>query len=238
MINTPCIASIGHFFLRRRGNATGIAMTSGSLGGIIFPLMLQKLLSMVGFAWATRILGFILVFLLVVANLLVRSRLPRKPVANFRSVSPDMTVFRDLPFAFVTLGIFLMEWGIFVPLSFITSFVISHGHGSTFGFQILAILNAGSVLGRFFAGRVAGKKGNHFSSSHGNCEIYYPSTNLCSFLYSLCTSSNFFRYDRSNEHSHSQYRSMCRVMFCVMDAGRRIYRNDNCLRCYLWVRQR
>jgi len=91
LINTPCIASIGHFFLAKRGNATGIAMTSGSIGGIIFPLMMQKLFPSVGFAWATRILGFILVFLLVIANLLVQSRLPRKPMASLKSVSPDFT---------------------------------------------------------------------------------------------------------------------------------------------------
>jgi MFS family permease len=155
LINTPCIASIGHFFLVKRGNATGIAMTSGSIGGIIFPLMLQKLFPMVGFAWATRILGFILVFLLVIANLLVRSRLPHKKIPSFRSISPDFTVFKDLPFTFVTLGIFLMEWGIFVPLTYITSYVVSYGHSSDFGFQILAILNAGSFFGRFFAGLVA-----------------------------------------------------------------------------------
>ncbi|KAF4636286.1 hypothetical protein G7Y89_g1799 [Cudoniella acicularis] len=155
LINTPCIASIGHFFLRKRGNATGIAMTSGSIGGIIFPLMLQKLFPVVGFAWATRILGFILVFLLAIANLLVKSRLPRKKIVSLKKVSPDLTVFKDLPFLFVTLGIFLMEWGIFVPLTYITSYVVAHGHSSAFGFQILAFLNAGSFFGRFFAGLVA-----------------------------------------------------------------------------------
>lgn len=66
LINTPCIASIGHWFLDKRGNATGVAMTAGSIGGIIFPLMLQKLLPTVGFPWATRILGFILLFLLLI----------------------------------------------------------------------------------------------------------------------------------------------------------------------------
>jgi MFS family permease len=155
LINTPCIASIGHYFLVKRGNATGIAMTSGSIGGIIFPLMLQRLFPAVGFAWATRILGFILVFLLALANLLVRSRLPRKPMANLRSVSPDLTLFKDIPFACVSLGIFLMEWGIFVPLTYLTSYTTSHGHSSNFGFQIIAILNGGSFLGRFFAGLVA-----------------------------------------------------------------------------------
>ncbi|KAI6711594.1 hypothetical protein JHW43_005872 [Diplocarpon mali] len=155
LINTPCIASIGHFFFAKRGNATGIAMTSGSIGGIIFPLMLQSLFPKVGFAWASRILGFILVFLLVVANLLVRSRLPRKPMANFQSVAPDLALFRDLPFGLVSLGIFLMEWGIFVPLTYLTSYATSHGHSSSFGFQIIAILNAGSFFGRLLAGLVA-----------------------------------------------------------------------------------
>ncbi len=130
-------------------------MTAGSIGGIIFPLMLQKLFPTVGFAWATRILGFILVFLLGIANLLVRSRLPLKPMGSFKNVVPDLTVFKDLPFAFLSLGIFLMEWGIFVPLTYITSYSTSHGHSSPFGFQIIAVLNAGSFLGRFFAGLVA-----------------------------------------------------------------------------------
>ncbi|KAE9371513.1 MFS general substrate transporter [Stipitochalara longipes BDJ] len=154
-INTPCISSIGHFFLLKRGNATGIAMTSGSIGGIIFPLMLQRLLPSLGFPWATRILGFILTALLGIANLLVRSRLPRKPMGSFKSVAPDLTVFKDPPFALVSLGIFLMEWGIFVPLTFGTSYATSHGHSSSFGFQIIAVLNAGSFFGRYFAGMVA-----------------------------------------------------------------------------------
>lgn len=155
LINTPCVASVGHYFLAKRGNATGVAMTSGSIGGIIFPLMLQKLFPAVGFAWATRILGFILVVLLGIANLLVRSRLPRKPMASFKSVSPDFTLFKDVPFACLSLGIFLMEWGIFVPLTYLTSYCTDHGFSSAFGFQIIAVFNAGSFFGRFFAGLVA-----------------------------------------------------------------------------------
>lgn len=154
-IVTPCMGSIGHFFLLRRGNATGIAMTSGSIGGVVFPLMLQKLLPALGFAWSTRILGFILAGLLGIANLVVRSRLPRKPMGSFMNVAPDLTVFKDPPFALVSLGIFLMEWGIFIPLSYIAPYVTSNGHSSAFGFQIIAMLNAGSFFGRWLAGMVA-----------------------------------------------------------------------------------
>jgi len=134
-------------------------MTAGSIGGIIFPLMLERLFPLLGFAWATRIFGFILLFLLIMMNLLVRSRLPRKPFTSFSSVVPDLTVFMDLPFTFVTLGIFLMEWAIFVPLTYITPYVVTHGHSSAFGFQIIAIMNGGSFFGRFFAGWIADKVG-------------------------------------------------------------------------------
>ncbi|KAI4126979.1 MAG: hypothetical protein LQ347_004777 [Umbilicaria vellea] len=154
LLNVPAIASIGHFFLAKRGNATGIAMTSGSLGGIVFPLMLQRLIPTVGFAWATRILGFILVALLVVANLLIRSRLPRKKY-EAASVLPAFVVFKDPIFSLITLGIFLLEWGIFVPITYITSYAVYHGASSAFGFQILALLNTGSVIGRALAGWLA-----------------------------------------------------------------------------------
>jgi MFS family permease len=173
LLYTPCMAAISHFFLVRRGLATGVAMTAGSVGGVIFPLMLQRLFPMIGFAWATRVVGFILAFLLGIANLLVRSRLPRKPMANFREMTPDLSVFKDLPFTFLTIGIFLMEWGIFVPLAYITSYAVSHGHSSSFGFQILALLNAGSFFGRFSAGLVADMIGrlNTLILSIGLCVV-------------------------------------------------------------------
>lgn len=159
-MNTPCIASIGHYFLEKRGLATGIAMTSGSIGGIIFPLMFQKLFPTVGFAWATRIVGFILAFMLVIANLLVRSRLPQKPFSNFAtSILPDLTLFKDPPFLLITIGIFLLEWGIFVPLTYVTDYAISNGQTVAFGYDVIAILNAGSFCGRFGAGYVSDRVG-------------------------------------------------------------------------------
>lgn len=152
LINAPTLASIGHFFLRKRGNATGIAMTSGSLGGVVFPLMLEKLIPQLGFAWATRVLGFILVFLLAVSNLLTRSRLPPK---KGMQIMPDLTVLKDLKFSLLTFGIFLLEWGIFVPLAYITSYAVAHGASTAFGYQIIALVNAGSFFGRLGAGYIS-----------------------------------------------------------------------------------
>ena len=113
LIFTPGFSAMGHFFLIKRGTATGIGSLGGSVGGVIFPLMLQSLFPKVGFAWSTRILGFIDVVLCVMAYLLIRSRLPPKPGS---SVKPDLRIFKDPALTITCAGICFMEWGVFIPL--------------------------------------------------------------------------------------------------------------------------
>jgi MFS family permease len=157
LIFTPAVSSISHWFLVRRGNATGIAATGGAVGGVIFPLMLQNLFLKVGWEWATRIQGFIYIGLLLLANLFIRSRLPPKPGG---SVLPDFRIFRDVPFALTTIGVFFAEWGLFVPISYLTSYALNSGtFSTTFAYQLIAIFNAGSILGRWLPGYVADKAG-------------------------------------------------------------------------------
>ncbi|KAI9836718.1 MAG: hypothetical protein M1837_003267 [Sclerophora amabilis] len=152
LIFTPAIASVGHFFFERRANATGIAATGGSLGGIIFPLTAQALFPRVGFAWTTRIIGFIFIFLLTFANLLIRSRLPPKAGGN---TIPDFRIFKDLKFALTTAGVFFVEWGLFIPIGYLTSYSMAQGMPSAFSYQIIAIFNAGSFFGRWLPGYLA-----------------------------------------------------------------------------------
>ena len=149
---TPAISSIGHYFLRARGTATGLAATGGSIGGILFPLLLQRLFPLVGFAWATRIMGFIFMFLLIIANLLIRSRLPPKVGG---SVWPDFRIFKDEIFALTTAGVFFIEWGLFLPLSYISTYALHYGISASFSYQLLAVVNAGSFFGRWVPGYVA-----------------------------------------------------------------------------------
>lgn len=157
MLNSPAYAAIAHFFDARRGFATGLAATAGSVGGVVFPILLQRLLPVLGFGWTTRILGFILLALAVPANLFIRSRLP--PKDTIASVWPDLTMFRDLKFTFSAIGIFFMEWGLFVPLTFIVSYSARYREDPTESYTLLSMLNAGSALGRFLPGFFADKIG-------------------------------------------------------------------------------
>lgn len=157
LLNTPAYASIGHFFKRRRGLATGVACTAGSIGGVVIPLMLQNLLPKIGFAWSARALGFLLLLMAVPANLFLKKRLPHSKHAV--TLFPDLTVFKDPCFTLCTAGVFLMEWGLFVPLTYISSYATSHGQDASFGFTVLAVLNAGSFFGRFLPGLLADRYG-------------------------------------------------------------------------------
>lgn len=127
------------------------------MGGIAFPLLLQSLLPKVGFAWTTRILGFILLALAVPANLWLRARLPAR--GGLQSVRPDFTIFRDRCYAVATAGVFFMEWGIFVPITFIVSYAAAHRQDTTQSYTLLSLLNAGSVVGRLLPSLLADKLG-------------------------------------------------------------------------------
>ena len=157
LIFTPAVSAIGHWFLVKRGNATGIAAAGGSVGGVIFPLMLQKLFATVGWGWAVRIQGFIMLALVTAAIMLVKARLPPRPGGT---IVPDFTIFRLPSFALVTAGTYFMEWGLFIPITYLTAYALSSGaFTETFAFQLIAIFNAGSCLGRWAPGYFGDKYG-------------------------------------------------------------------------------
>lgn len=120
--------------------------------------MLSSLFTSASFAWATRSLGFIFIFLLAVANILVRSRLPGKPIVR-TNILPDPTIFKDVTFLIMTMALFMIELGLFSVLSYLITFALAAGIESTLAYQLLSILNAGSFFGRWAPGLLADKIG-------------------------------------------------------------------------------
>ncbi|KAH7377121.1 riboflavin transporter MCH5 [Plectosphaerella cucumerina] len=156
LLFTPSIAVVGHWFSLRRGLATGIATTGGSMGGIAFPLLMNSLFDRVGWSRTISVIAMICLVLCGFSNLLLRSRLP--PASNAKP-RPDIRILREPAFALTTLGIFLLELSMFIPLTYISSYMVSEGFDTSFSYHILPILNAGSVLGRLLAGPWADRFG-------------------------------------------------------------------------------
>ena len=90
MVFYPAFNCVTTWFFKKRALAFGLAASGSSLGGVLFPIMVTRLVREVGFPWTMRICAFIILALLVVANLLIRSRIPPfpKPVRIMDFIRP------------------------------------------------------------------------------------------------------------------------------------------------------
>lgn len=160
----PAIATVQHWFYAHRGFATGIAVSGGSVGGIALPVILEHLLPTLGFAWTTRILALVNLPFVAAACLLIRGRVVNTLVSTEGAVRkmaifPDLTSLMQPRMAVMTAGIYFMEWGLFIPLSYITSGALYHGVPFATSYQLLTFLNVGSLIGRWGAGWMGDKIG-------------------------------------------------------------------------------
>lgn len=165
---------VAHWFMRRRAFASGIAWIGSSFGGIIIPLMIQSLLPQVGWGWSIRIVGFVLLVLCTISVAFCRSRVPPRKgeKTTWRDTLPDPRIFMDGTgaMALTTAGVVLMDLAYFIPITYIPSYYIDRqglSHQDTltgsaaFAYQLLAILNAASSVGRYVAGDLADRFGRY-----------------------------------------------------------------------------
>ncbi|KAL8707585.1 MAG: hypothetical protein Q9220_007426 [cf. Caloplaca sp. 1 TL-2023] len=174
LLLTPSMACVAHWFMKRRGLATGIAFIGGGFGGILFPLMIQALLPKVGFGWSIRILGLVLLVLCAISIAFCRSRVPPRKgkETTWRETLPDPRIFMDGTgaMAATSVGVLLTDLAYFIPITYVPIYYIdrqglSHEEALTgsaaFAYQLLAILNAASCVGRFVAGDLADRFGRY-----------------------------------------------------------------------------
>src|SRR5437762_3981182 len=145
MLMSPAMAVIGQYFNKKRGMAMGIGVAGSSLGGIVFPIVLQKLIEKpsVGFGWAVRISGFLIATLLSISVIAIRPRLPPRNDQFFL-----WSAFRNPAYVLTIVSVFLMTWGLFTPFFFLPSYAVSKGMSVRNSSYLLSILNGASLPGR------------------------------------------------------------------------------------------
>lgn len=111
--------------------------------------MLESLFPRLGWAWSIRVLALLCLVFCGTANFLIRRRLP--PAQN-ASAHPDFKIFTNRAFLWTTIGIFLLEFALFIPITYISSYARVQGFNTSFSFQILPIMNAASAFGRALPG--------------------------------------------------------------------------------------
>jgi MFS family permease len=134
------VSCVPTWFFKKRATALGIVASGASLGGVIFPIMVTKLIPQIGFAWTIRSVAFVILGVLVFANLTVKSRLQHKP-----SRVNVVDFFRPLgepAFALTVSGAFMFFFGTFLPFNFIILQAESVGMSSYLASFLIPMLNA------------------------------------------------------------------------------------------------
>lgn len=156
-IFNACIASTASWFFRRRAAAFGIMVSGSSLGGVVLPIMLDKLTARIGFPWAVRCLAFLFLALLSLCCLTVHSRLPPRPQPLV--LADYVRGFAEPVYALVAVAAFFFFWGMFLPFNYITLQAEAAGLDSTLLPYLIPIINAVSIVGRIVPGIVADRLG-------------------------------------------------------------------------------
>ncbi|KAI1258676.1 MFS general substrate transporter [Xylariaceae sp. FL1019] len=117
---TPCISLVNTYFDKNRGLAVGLATAGNSGGGIIYPLLVRQLLSKIGFAWTTRVIGFLNLGLLAIVLAFMRPRLPPRKSGPLL----DISAFKDPAYSGAVFGTFFALWSNYFVFYYIASFGI------------------------------------------------------------------------------------------------------------------
>ncbi|KAL5341036.1 major facilitator superfamily domain-containing protein [Aspergillus crustosus] len=192
LLVTPSVALIGQYIKVKRGAAIGIAISGSSLGGVVWPIVINELLKneSIGFGWTMRIVGFIMIPLLAVACFCCRpaltspaspdsERAPTQQTKTSNSRKPDFSILKKPAMRLLALGFFILYFGMFSPLFFITSYAVQAGFSADLAFYTISILNGASTLGRILPTMISDKYGRY------NCAIVSV---LLSGIIALCWS--------------------------------------------------
>ncbi|KAF7371610.1 MFS general substrate transporter [Mycena venus] len=100
----PTVSIVVHHFKRHRGLTSGI-MSGSSIGATVFPIMVNHLLPRFGFVKTICYSGAIVPPVLVLGNLMMRTRLPPRSKRGGNTASPNIkSFFSDAPYMIAILG--------------------------------------------------------------------------------------------------------------------------------------
>ncbi|KAI8964632.1 MFS general substrate transporter [Daldinia sp. FL1419] len=142
----PSAAILSQYFARRRALALGLQSAGSPVGGIVFSILFSRLQPRIGFGWATRVVAFILLGLLVVPLVFMR---PRVAPSRHKRAFFDRNAVRDVPFISFAVSGLAAFMGMYVPFFYLQLFALRRGIANAdLAAYLVTLLNAGSVFGR------------------------------------------------------------------------------------------
>ena len=116
----PSAANVGTYFYRNRNIAMAMGSVGTSVGGVIFPAIVQYLIPKVGFGWSMRVCGFVCLAM----NLYGLAAIRQRNLAKTPRPLVDLGAFRNRRFSKYCAAVFLVHFCLF-PVMFYVSTPLS-----------------------------------------------------------------------------------------------------------------
>ena len=148
----PGVAVVSTYFSTKKSLAIGLSACGSGVGGLIFPVMVQKLLPQIGFAWTMRCLGLVDGIMLLAVNLFLRPRVPPRRGGQIL----DLASFKDLTYLLFGIGMFFTFWGVYFAFFYLSAFSRSDvGFGQTESINLILVMNGMGIPGRILPNYLA-----------------------------------------------------------------------------------
>ncbi len=157
----PAVGAVQKWFDRRRGLASGIAVSGIGAGTLAVPPFAALMIAELDWRPALLLVGSIVFVAGGAAGLLVRNpdQAPRASPTPSRDGVPLSFAIRSRPFFLLFLGFLLASFGQFTPIAHIVPYAEDRGISPQAAATLLSLLGVGSAFGRFAIGAAADRIG-------------------------------------------------------------------------------
>ncbi|KAK2026312.1 major facilitator superfamily transporter [Colletotrichum zoysiae] len=147
----PCMAVTSTYFAKRRSLAFGITAAGAVVGGVAFPSMVRQLLPQIGLGWTIRSIALIQLVTLIVAGLLMKTRIPPRRAAPL----VEWAAFKESEYSFYAVGAFMCFWGTYFAFHYLAAFARDiMGLSYTESLDLLLVLNGVGAIGRIIPAQI------------------------------------------------------------------------------------
>ena len=171
----PAIGAVQRWFVRRRGFASGLAVSGIGVGTLLMPPLASQLIELLGWRGAYLVLGGLAATIGAGLALLIEND-PRD-----RGLWPDgdpqqsgalplrregtsvREAVRSRRFIGLYASCLICSFGVFVPFVHLVPYARDHGVAPSSAVLLLGVIGVGSTAGRFFLGGFADRMGRQLS---------------------------------------------------------------------------
>jgi MFS family permease len=173
----PALGAVQRWFVKRRGFASGLAVSGIGVGTLVMPPLAALLIGTLGWRHTYLVLGVLAAVVGVGMALLIENDPHDRGLApdgeplqsgTQMKLAPGFSVrnaIRSKRFAGLYAACLICSFGLFVPFVHLIPYALDHGVPQASAVLLLGAIGVGSTLGRFFLGGLADQWGRELALS-------------------------------------------------------------------------